>query len=250
MSTNRPGMLGRAALEAAVILVGVMLALAADRWLMGLDERAQESDVLERLVEDLQADSAHIATSIGNVRTKQEFAIRLLQDGPSTSVEQPAAFLAEFHSVAWSASLEFARETWDDLIATGRSSLIRDPESRRALSRYYNGTEFISYLDSGWNELLLRYQDRAKGVLPVRVMLSAMQRHRWWGEAPKTFVPVDITEDDVDRLWRSLAVDEELRAELGRVVVTYQGKATVYAQLLTELHEVLVLLRVSANPDG
>ena len=49
-------MLGRAALEASVILVGVMLALAADRWVMGLDERAQESDVLERMVADLRAD--------------------------------------------------------------------------------------------------------------------------------------------------------------------------------------------------
>ena len=243
MSTNRPRMLGRAALEAAVILVGVLLALAADRWVMGLDERAQESDVLERLVENLQTDSANIATNIEDAGTRQEFAVRLLREGPSTSVERPAAFLADFESVGWSASLEFARETWDDLIATGRSSLIGDPEFRHALSRYYNRTEFVSSLDSAWHEFFLGYQDRAKGVLPVRVRLSAMESHPWWGDSPELLVPVDITQDDVDRLRRSLAVDEQLQAELGQLVIIYQGKANVYAQLLTELNEVLVLLR-------
>jgi hypothetical protein len=244
MSTSRPRMLGRAALEAAVILVGVMLALAADRWVMDLDERAQESDVLERMVVDLRADSAMIATSIENAHAHQTFALRLLQDGPHTDVEDPAAFLADFASVSWSGSLEFTRETWDDLIATGRNSLIRDPAPRLALSRYYNGTERVSLLDGAWQEVGALYGDRAKGVLPVQVRLTALQHHPWWaGSSLEPFVPVDITQDDVARLRRAVTADEELQDELGGLVVVYNGKTTVYAELLTELSELLVLLR-------
>ena len=185
-----------------------------------------------------------IATNIEESRAHQAFALRLLQDGLHTNVEDPAVFLADFESVSWSASLEFTRETWDDLIATGRNSLIRDPESRLALSRYYNRTEFVSWLDGAWQEVIVRYQDRAKGVLPVQVRLTALQRHPWWeGSSLEPFVPVDITQDDVARLRQSVTADEELQDELGELVVVYNGKTTVYAELLTLLSELLVLLR-------
>ena len=238
MNDSRSRILVRAAVEAAVIIVGVMLALIADRWVMGLDERAQEADIVERLLEDLQADSVSIATAIQGTRTRQDFAIRLLYEQSSTAIEDPAAHVAQFERVAWSASLEFARGTWDDLLATGRSSLIRAPETRQALSRYYDQTDRVSWLDTGWNEVFLRYQDRAKGVLPVQVRLSALGI-----PLPEPFVPVEVTADHVATLQRSLILDEELRADLGQVVVVYQGKATFYPTLLAQLSDLLTLLR-------
>ena len=48
----------------------------------------------------------------------------------------------------------------------------------------------MSSLDT-WHEFFLGYQDRAKGVLPVRVRLSA---RAWWGDSPELLVPVDITQ--------------------------------------------------------
>jgi hypothetical protein len=242
-------MLARAAVEAAVILVGVMIALAADRWVQGLDERAQESDIVGRLAEDLQSDSAIIASRLADARSKQAFAIRLLQDDPVAPAGEPAAFLAAFETVSWSPVLESSRATWDDLIATGRSSLISEQAARRALSGYYEWIERVTGLDAGWNQVLLTFQDRAKGAVPAEVRLSALQADpvtggiARFGALPETFEPANVTQADVDRLRRRLAVDEELRSELTQVVVVYQGKIQVYPRLLDELAEVLALLR-------
>ena len=90
-------------------------------------------------MENLQTDSANIAQTSRMPARGRSSPSAYCGRGRAQASSCPAAFLADFESVGWSASLEFARETWDDLIATGRSSLIGDPEFRHALSATITG---------------------------------------------------------------------------------------------------------------
>jgi hypothetical protein len=223
--------------EGLVIVLGVLVALAVDRWVNDWDDRALEISYIEQLVENLVADSARLAQSVTQAETRRAFAVQLLSSRSEPHQHEPLPFLRRFEQIAWWAPLEYSREVWDELLTTGRLSLIRDPAIRRSLSQYYNRSEFLGLLEADWDEQLEQYELRARSVLPPLVRLQVV------GSLPDDAGPIPVGPEYVDGVLHAFASDRALAVDLGQLAAIYGAQSSLYSGLVEDAQAVLMLLR-------
>jgi hypothetical protein len=162
---------GRIATEFAVVVVGVLVALSADRWVQSLDDRASEVFYLERLTADLRADSATLVDAITVATTRGETAVSILELSADSSapVADPEAFLAAFQRVGWFNEVDYATSTWSELVASGNTERITDGTLRTRLSANVEEQDRVAKTEADWERLLWLLELQA---LQVRSPLS------------------------------------------------------------------------------
>lgn len=129
--------------ELVVIIVGVLVALAVDRWDGGRRDRALEAEYLQALVADLRSDSIQFAQTYLPALAQKDSALALVapvvRGAPFTG--DTLAFLDAVglggRLGSTSIFLLARRTTFDELIATGNLGLIRSAELRAALVAFY-----------------------------------------------------------------------------------------------------------------
>jgi hypothetical protein len=140
--------------EFAVIIVGVLVALAADRWNQARLATDTELVYLDRLAADVRADSVEAATALGRIPTA-----RAARDSLLRAVDRQAALPQDLASAvfrAWETVRLPPSTTWGELTSSGAAIVISDVDLRRRLSEYYAArTEAEYYLASA--ELRGRY---------------------------------------------------------------------------------------------
>jgi len=159
--------------ELLIVLVGVIMALGADRWNQARLDRAAAGDYLAALQEDLREDMAALAAEIHRAEDR-EAAARLILGVVlgREPIRDPSAFVLDVVNASTYGEPVQSRETFDDLVATGRLSLIRDETLRRRLADYYH---FIERRSQSYD----------------------LQRQRVWGDylpLSVTAVPLDLQE--------------------------------------------------------
>jgi hypothetical protein len=166
----------RLAAEFVVIVVGVLVALLAESAWQERGERIEEKQVLERIAEDLEADS----TSLVVDRDWAELALSTARESREILAGRdtlaPATRLAILYAAATVRSEARFTRTWDDLTASGRVSIIRDPDLRRGLIDFYAR---MDQLDRDQDELSIDYRSDVVATLPTtftRAVLEACMR--------------------------------------------------------------------------
>jgi hypothetical protein len=132
----------RAAAEFAVIVIGVLVALAVDGWNQTRGEMALESDYLNRLSADVRADSAmqeFLLTAFSEKASALE-QVESVIEGGGRQPEDAASFLEALAragtAFAWGLPA-LQSVTFDDLTDTGRIGFLRDSSLRAQIIRYY-----------------------------------------------------------------------------------------------------------------
>ena len=128
--------------ELVVIVVGVLIALATDRWNQARSERASEGAYLERFVEEIRGDSAR--------------AEAYLQDRPSiiAGLDSLIAFVdgasppPNLVLTLLTVSGELALPpvvAWTEIQATNSLAVMSDPDVRAALTTYYASRDRLQF---------------------------------------------------------------------------------------------------------
>ena len=196
----------RLLLEFMTIVTGVLVALAVDQWVEGRHDRSMERGYLLRLQEDMRADSAVTTEAFDHLDRKDAGLERLARFRAGEGItEDEASALVTNLIAARVRGIPGARTraTWDDLRSTGRLALIRDPEVRAALDRYY------AVIDR--NEAILRsdfseYPRAISRVLPGALQASILL------DRP---IPEALVRAALDRLLVEPGLDRHLDAERG-----------------------------------
>lgn len=120
--------------ELVVIVVGVLLALAADRWNQSRSARALEVAYLERFADEIQGDSARAADYL----EKRPSIIAGLDSLISfvDGADPPPNLVATLNRVSGELSLP-QPVAWNEIQATNSLDVIGDPDIRTALAGYY-----------------------------------------------------------------------------------------------------------------
>lgn len=121
--------------ELLVIVAGVLIALAADRWNQARVERSAAADYLAQLEEEIRQDSTIVADFFAGVPLAEAATESL-----SAAVNGNRALRAEDGSLFRVAAGFFVLPpvvAWSELNNTGSLGLIKDRELRRELSTYY-----------------------------------------------------------------------------------------------------------------
>jgi hypothetical protein len=145
-SSSRPAW-ARMLAELAIIVVGVLIALAVDSWNTARGEHALEHRYLQSLVADLKGDSATYANLFLPAIAQKDSALRdiapFVRGAPI--VGDTLALLDRVSlggRLGTRARLTLARRTtFDELSVTGNLSLIRSATLRAALVDYYGGMD-------------------------------------------------------------------------------------------------------------
>ena len=142
----------RAVGEVLIIVVGVLIALAADAWWTGRQERAEAREYLSRFADDISNDRFLLRANRSVELRRTEAADALLEwmehpDAP------PRDSLRTLLNRTRGGSLQPMRTgTWIDLRSNGRLTLIESAELRDALLAYYERVVPI-------NEAVLRLRE-------------------------------------------------------------------------------------------
>lgn len=165
--------------EFAVIVVGVLVALAADRWNQARLATDTELVYLDRLAADVRADSVEAATALERIPTALAARDSLLR-----AVDRQAALPPDLASAvfrAWETVRLPPPTTWGELTSSGAAIVISDVDLRRGLSEYYAArTEAAYYLASA--ELRGRYPF-VTAMYPIGLMEQPGR-----ADAPRRFV--------------------------------------------------------------
>ena len=145
--------------EFAVIVAGVLAALAAQAWWGGREERGRERDYLQRMTEELVRDSTELQDLLlPGTAAKMEAlaAVAPYVSGRNESVPDTLALLRHL-SMAGRFGISAVgpgRVTFRDLESTGNLRLIQDPTLRAKIVSHYSAaereTEFAAPRRSGY----------------------------------------------------------------------------------------------------
>jgi hypothetical protein len=139
----------RGGIEFVVIVIGVLVALAADEWREERADRVAEAEYVARLVLDLQEDVASLRRAEAGFAGKKDALERLASLDPTEVVGQ--RFAEDVASAsAWSWDLTAAHSTtYEEMRSAGRLGLIRDADLRGAIAKYYaDYADFLGSIDA------------------------------------------------------------------------------------------------------
>ena len=182
---------GRLLAEFAVIILGVLGALAADRWMVGVEEASLGDAYLARLRTDFRADSAAIEERIAHTEEnvgRVGLLLSVWKEGPDASAARTDVLVA-VETLAWWRPVQYATGTWTDLLATGNLRLI-DSDLRGKLSSYYADIDDTRQEETEIKQgPFLRYRLEASRLLTPEQRLLA------------TFVPFGRDPTTISSIW-------------------------------------------------
>ena len=164
---------GRVAGEFALIVVGVLVALAANNWRDARHDRETARGYETRLAAEVRDGLAHQARQRGRLEKARDASARLvgyLEDGRSPAPTDSLARLFLLSSVVGFAPGQLGSDaTYRELIASGQLGLLGDPVLRRRLLTYYGALDevraFIDRMPPMYDQIA-----RLTGTLPYRLL--------------------------------------------------------------------------------
>ena len=176
---------GQAAGEALLILLGILLALAADAWWEERSERRQEQEYLEAMAAELEQMRAHVDVVLQGAGQTIETAATLLEISPDLPPSVTPDSLSELLSnismeVLWSPPTA----VYEDLVNTGAVGLIRAHEVRLGLNELMESVSWVQSRADRHNEFFWTEMDPYfRRHLPVLAVFGwdalAVTREEW-----------------------------------------------------------------------
>ncbi len=153
----------RLSVEAAAIVVSILLAFAIDAWWDERQERAEEREVLESLYAEFEANRDEVASVISFHDREIRSIETLMELRQDEILALPAETVAEMlGSLAIARTFDAVRGSVDALHGSGKLGILRDRELREALTTFVNvvddAVEDAIYLGQSsikvWNEIV------------------------------------------------------------------------------------------------
>ncbi len=236
--------------ESLIIVLGVLVALAVDRAMQGVDQAALERTVLENLLQDLEeADSvveeAHTWAVLRDDWGRDLLAILEGEDPPARDFQMVVVGM-EF--VALHYPIRIPRDTWDDLLGTAQLGMVTNSDLRQAVSRFYRSAELMVNYTDGWTEIGRAYENDLRHILPARWRLEVRALWLNGGPFPSASAPIFQSLPPLDELQARIRDWPDLEGNLSDVLMGTTSAVATYSELKAELES--VILTVQAELDA
>jgi len=157
--------------ESVAIVASILLAFAIDAWWEGIKDRRLETEYLERLLEDQQANIAMVeslnlqqARQLANARRSYPLVSHGDWDGLDTNSAVISSYLASpTPSPTW------VDDTFEELKSTGNLNLLRSASLRTALLEFYR---YLEGADYAYELMSTAYRDAVRARMDPDVQLA------------------------------------------------------------------------------
>jgi hypothetical protein len=251
MEQNKTGKYLKYAIgEIVLVVIGILIALQINNWNEERKEGLIEQNYLKRLLVDLENDYKTLTFSkrLSKVRINQ---INLLTDvikNPKLSNENPKQIIESIEKVTWRSYLPLSRIVYNELLNSGKMSLIQSEQLRALLSKYYGSAEH-------W-EMILNLEDAQKmfshataGLLTID-MFSAIENSESTDQTISTHdLAIDLEINEVNRIVQELSFNNEAIKWLPKIYHYHVLADKVITDLSTqnETLKKLVLNELNSN---
>ena len=210
--------------EFLVIVVGVLAALWVEEWRDYRTDRDLETLYLNRLLSDVQRDSAGFVSLLGHVdrtRHSSELLHSLVVARESVPTDT-LAFLVALEEARSIQNNPWATGTYAELIATGNVRVIRSAALRAALAEYYlRLDELYTWVERRVDR---GFRDEATSILPSAFRQGVFDRHWENPEAPSDeWIAAEAVRIDVSPVLARLREIPKVEILLSRVVDRSHG---------------------------
>ncbi len=134
--------------EILLVVIGILIALQVNTWNENRQKQIEERYYMEKLIENIEADSALVVflkNAQSRILSNIDSALYMMVD---ESVFETDKFAIHLNSMLAIPTFTQNSVTYDNLIASGKISLITDQQLVNALFTYYDpGNEFIRWDD-------------------------------------------------------------------------------------------------------
>ena len=175
-----------AAVDLAIVVIGVFLGIEAANWNEARKERREERRYYAQIIEDLRVDQQTLqdAEQISRLNDQAaEQSLRTLASGIPNGTA-PGHLAVQFQRAGFLKLPWPEKRTYDELISTGNIGLLRDQQAKSALANYYGQFNELRQWDELLREQQGRYWDATAGVLPRAVLQAGIR-----GREPPLTVP-------------------------------------------------------------
>lgn len=128
-----------AAGEIVLVIIGILIALQINTWNQNRLLRNEETEIISRILVDINADIKSLETRLGFLEEKEESLLRVKKTFIEGEARNSKSFLEDAITgtqFGWSQA-GGNRSTYDDLLGSGKLGIIEDFEVRTAISSYY-----------------------------------------------------------------------------------------------------------------
>lgn len=267
MSHGRTRIGGRLLAEFAVIVIGVLVAFAADRWITRVDEGRLADAYLESLQRDLAQDVAAFEAAAGFTRSnvlRVGTLLSVLRDGPTASTDRTEVLVA-VEVLSWWTPVHYATGTWTDLTGSGNLRLI-DSGLRSLLSRYYDASGAVAQFETVKNQgPFARYESQVSKLLSPEQRWMAtgvyfprdegLIEYLWGGTNPVVEAGIDVSvesalsDDQFTALIDRIQSTPDLEALLADLLIGSMGLFSYYNIQLKEAQSILEEVRSVGAPE-
>jgi len=187
--------------EIVLVVIGILIALSINNWNEERKEGLIEQNYLRRLLVDLESDYKTLTFSKGlsNDRINQ---IKILTDvitNPSLSNDKSTQIIESIEKVTWRSYLPLSKIVYNELLNSGKMSLIQSEKLRNLLSNYY--------ADADHWEMILNLEDAQKefshataGLLSIEILSAIEYSSSLRNTNPLQYMDIDLEEKDFYRI--------------------------------------------------
>ncbi len=129
--------------ELSIVTVGVLIALAIGQWNSERLDRVDEFEILSRLISDIEVDLQKYDLRFRSIDEKDESLLRVQSALAGNGPQDEFQFLNDIivgANFGWNQG-SAKRATFNDLLESGRISVIADPDIRMLIVSYYEAYE-------------------------------------------------------------------------------------------------------------
>ena len=159
--------------EIVLVIIGILLALQIDNWNDLRKERILENQYLSSIKKELEYNIQEAYSQIAFSEFQQkngELILRALADTSSINSQELAIAIEH---VGWHHKLNFIRDVWDELYATGNIEILTDPDLKYRLSMLYARLESSrKFEEQEWMNYNLGIRRITGEILPPAVRLE------------------------------------------------------------------------------
>jgi hypothetical protein len=213
------------AIDFLIVVVGVFVGLQVSNWNADRAEQRRADALFQRLILDLQSELENLRTTTAYYQTTAAYARAALLGFENPGEVDDETFVIGAYQASQIYELASSRSTFDEMIATGAVSLIRNPEARELLIGYYE----LNWTQTATNTLWPAYREHIRGVMPYNIQeavkMSCGDQSKRVGRTVLTSLPetcdVDVPPQEIAEVAVMLRSEPGLHTDL-----TYQMSAT------------------------
>ncbi len=219
----------RALAELVIVILGVMIALAADSWRQDLQEAQIESEYLDRLSEDV-SEGLKVLSYERKRFAAATVAARTIIKGMESQARSDDENLLVANLIA-AAFIGFDREemasdvTYSELVESGRLNLIKDHSLREGVIAYNRGSQRL-----------------ASGLLSLPAINDTVASLTGYMPVDLSTFGVELTAGDRTRLLDAMRNDPELVREIRSLHAELIFNDREFEKLIAQGQQLLTLL--------